>query len=125
MYNSGMTAIPQRGRLVGGKVYFAISDPTRRRMLDLLRGSQLSVVQLAKPFRMSQPAVSQHLRVLREAGLVTATRAGRERHYRLRAQRLREVYVWLAHYQKFWTEKLGALGELLDEEESARRGSKT
>ena len=94
-------------------------------MLDLLRGSQLSVVQLAKPFRMSQPAVSQHLRVLREAGLVTATRAGRERHYRLRAASLREVYDWVAHYQKFWSEKLGALGELLDAEESEQRRSKT
>jgi DNA-binding transcriptional ArsR family regulator len=125
MYCADVPERVRRGGLGGAKVYFAISDPTRRRILDLLRGSELSVVQLAKPFRMSQPAVSQHLRVLREAGLVTATRAGRERHYRLRAQRLREVYDWVAHYQKFWTEKLGALGDLLDEEESTRRGRQT
>lgn len=119
MYCADVTATQRRGRTSGAKVYFAISDPTRRRMLDLLRGSQLSVMQLAKPFRMSQPAVSQHLRVLREAGLVTATRAGRERHYRLRAARLREVYDWVAHYQKFWNEKLTALGKLLDSETAA------
>jgi DNA-binding transcriptional ArsR family regulator len=119
MYGCGVRVTGRRGRLSGAKVYFAISDPTRRRMLDLLRGSQLSVMQLAKPFRMSQPAVSQHLRVLREAGLVTATRAGRERHYRLRAERLREVYDWVAHYQKFWNEKLTALGKLLDSETAA------
>jgi DNA-binding transcriptional ArsR family regulator len=59
------------------------------------------------------------LRVLREAGLVTATRAGRERHYRLRAERLREVYDWVGHYQKFWNEKLTALGKLLDSETAA------
>jgi DNA-binding transcriptional ArsR family regulator len=100
----------------GARVFFAISDPTRRRMLDLLLVSDLSVTQLAKPFRMSQPAISQHLRVLRAAGLVEAERLGRERRYRLRGQRLRGVYDWVAHYQKFWNEKLTALGAYLDDE---------
>lgn len=106
----------------GARVFFAISDPTRRRMLDLLLISDLSVTQLAKPFRMSQPAISQHLRVLRKAGLVEAERMGRERRYRLRGQRLRGVYDWVAHYQKFWNEKLTALGSYLDDD---ARESKT
>jgi DNA-binding transcriptional ArsR family regulator len=106
----------------GARVFFAISDPTRRRMLDLLLISDLSVTQLAKPFRMSQPAISQHLRVLRKAGLVEAERMGRERRYRLRGQRLRGVYDWVGHYQKFWNEKLTALGSYLDDD---ARESKT
>jgi DNA-binding transcriptional ArsR family regulator len=100
----------------GARVFFAISDPTRRRMLDLLLVADMSVTQLAKPFRMSQPAISQHLRVLRKAGLVEAERLGRERRYRLRGQRLRGVYDWVAHYQKFWNEKLTALGSYLDDD---------
>lgn len=97
-------------------MFFAIGDPTRRRMLDLLLVSEMTVTQLAKPFRMTQPAISQHLRVLRQAGLVEAEQVGRERRYRLRGQRLRGVYEWVAHYQKFWNQKLAALGELLDAE---------
>jgi DNA-binding transcriptional ArsR family regulator len=105
-------------------VFFAISDPTRRRMLDLLLVSDLSVTQLAKPFRMSQPAISQHLRVLRKAGLVNAERLGRERRYRLRGQSLRGVYDWVAHYQKFWNERLSALGAYLDDEAGESRTEK-
>jgi len=108
----------------GIRVFFAISDPTRRRMLDLLLVSDLSVTQLAKPFRMSQPAISQHLRVLRKAGLVEAERLGRERRYRLRGQSLRGVYDWVAHYQKFWNERLSALGAYLDDEAGESRTEK-
>ncbi len=104
------------GKAAGALVFFAIGDPTRRRMLDLLLVSEMTVTQLAKPFRMTQPAISQHLRVLRQAGLVDAEWLGRERRYRLRGQRLRGVYDWVAHYQKFWNEKLAALGDLLDAE---------
>ncbi len=104
------------GKGGGALVFFAIGDPTRRRMLDLLLVSEMTVTQLAKPFRMTQPAISQHLRVLRQAGLVEAEQVGRERRYRLRGQRLRGVYEWVAHYQKFWNQKLAALGELLDAE---------
>jgi len=65
---------------------------------------------------MSQPAISQHLRILREAGLVQVRRLGRERRYRLRGARLRAVYDWAAHYERFWNEKLQALGAYLDQE---------
>ncbi len=85
-------------------------------MLDSLLTSELTVTQLAKPFRMTQPAISQHLRVLRQAGLVEAEQRGRKRRYRLQGQRLRDVYNWVAHYEKFWKQKLTALGDLLDAE---------
>lgn len=98
------------------RIFFAISDPTRRQILDLLLGSEHSVNDLVRPFRLSQPAISQHLRILREAGLVQVRRLGRERRYRLRGARLRAVYDWVSHYERFWNEKLQALGAYLDNE---------
>lgn len=95
-------------------VYSAIADPTRRRILDLLAEADQSVTELAGPFRMSRPAVSQHLRVLRDAGLVSEHRAGRQRIYQLEPAGLREVDLWLRGYQRFWQEKFAALGDYLD-----------
>jgi DNA-binding transcriptional ArsR family regulator len=94
-------------------VFHAIADPTRRRMLEMLRDERLPATQLARSFRISQPSVSQHLRVLRSAGLVRAQRIGRNRVYQIRPRRLRMVVDWIAHFDKFWDEKLDALGEYL------------
>jgi DNA-binding transcriptional ArsR family regulator len=91
----------------------AIADPTRRAILDLLRHGQRSVSELAEPFRMTQPAVSQHLRVLRDAGLVSQQRLGRRQIYRIVPEPLRHVYGWLAQYERFWHRKLDALGTYL------------
>lgn len=96
-------------------VFRAIADPTRRALLDRLRAKELSVAELAAPFRMTQPAISQHLRVLREADLVRPQRVGRQQVYRLNAKPLRQVRDWAAHYERFWEQKLGALGKYLDE----------
>ena len=95
-------------------VFRAISDPTRRALLDLLRTRDRSVNELAEPFHMSQPAISQHLRVLRHAGLVKPQQVGRRRVYRLNAKPLRQVRDWAALYERFWHKKLAALGEYLD-----------
>lgn len=100
-------------------VYLAIADPTRRRLLDLLGPGERPVNSLAAPFRMSRPAISQHLRVLRQVGLVGVTKHGRERYYRVRGERLREVFDWVAHYQAFWGEKLAALGHYLDRQKES------
>ena len=94
-------------------VFGAISHPARRRMLDLLRKADLSVNGIAGEFRMSRPAVSQHLRVLLESGLVTERRHGRERRYRLVPERLSPVRDWIALYERFWDDRLGRLGKLL------------
>ncbi len=97
-------------------VFRALGDPTRRAILERLRHRERGVSELCEPFDMSQPAVSQHLKVLVDAGLVSARRHGRERIYALRAARLRDAYDWLGHFEAFWSEKLDALGEYLDEE---------
>src|SRR5262245_49199777 len=84
------------------EVFGAISHPARRRMLDLLADGERPVKALAANFEMSRPAVSQHLRILLDAGLVTEQREGRERRYRLAPEQLAPVRDWLAHYERFW-----------------------
>jgi DNA-binding transcriptional ArsR family regulator len=90
----------------------------RRQILDLLRDGEQPVHRLAAPFAMSRPAVSQHLRLLREAGLVSEHRVGRERRYRLEAERLRVVEAWVRGYEQFWLRKLDALGRFLARDEA-------
>lgn len=87
----------------------AISHPARRQMLDLLAETDRSVSTITGHFRISRPAVSQHLRVLLQAGLVTEQRHGRERRYRLVTERLAPVRDWIAHYEQFWDERLQRL----------------
>jgi DNA-binding transcriptional ArsR family regulator len=96
-------------------VFFAVADPTRRRLLDLLGLGDQHVNTLAGKFDITLSAVSQHLRLLREAGLVTVERSGRERWYRLNAKPLEEVADWVGHYERFWAEKLDALGKHLED----------
>lgn len=93
------------------EVFGAISHPARRRMLDLLAECDRSVNAIAGHFEMSRPAVSQHLRVLLDAGLVTEQRHGRERRYRLAPERLGPVRDWIAHYERFWDDHLRRLQE--------------
>lgn len=94
-------------------VFEAISHPARRRMLDLLVEADRSVNAIAGHFEMSRPAVSQHLRILLDAGLVTEERHGRERRYRLVPDRLAPVREWMANYERFWDERLQRLQKLL------------
>ena len=97
-------------------VFRAISDPTRRRLLDLLRDEERSVSDLVSELDISQPAVSQHLKILLATGLVSARRDGKRRLFRATPEPLLEIYDWLGHYQRFWTKKLDALGTYLDDQ---------
>ena len=99
----------------GADVFRAVSDPTRRAILDRLAEGPAPATSLQAGFQMSQPAISQHLRVLREAGLVGVRRQGRYRHYHLRPEKLRAVHDWVETYRRFWDERLDALGQYLDE----------
>jgi DNA-binding transcriptional ArsR family regulator len=99
-------------------VFDAISHPARRQMLDLLAESDHSVNALAEHFRMTRPAVSQHLRVLREAGLVAEQRHGRERRYHFVPERLAPVRDWIGLYARFWDDRLSRLQKLLSERSS-------
>ena len=86
-----------------------LADPTRRRVLDLLRDDDHTVTELVDALDMSQPAVSKHLRVLRDAGLVEARVDAQRRIYTLRAEPLAELDAWLAPYRRFWRGKLASL----------------
>jgi DNA-binding transcriptional ArsR family regulator len=94
-------------------VFGAISHPARRHILDLLAETDRSVSALAGHFQMSRPAVSQHLRILLDAGLVTEQRFGRERRYHFVPERLAPVREWMAQYERFWDDRLGKLQKLL------------
>ncbi len=87
-------------------VFSAIEDPTRRKILTLLADDAMPVGELTGHFDISRPAVSRHLRVLRETGLVSEKREGRERVYSLRASPLQEIRLWIAHFDRFWAVKL-------------------
>ncbi|EWM10971.1 helix-turn-helix transcriptional regulator [Kutzneria sp. 744] len=91
-----------------------LAEPSRRRILDLLRDEERSVGQLVDQLELSQPAVSKHLRVLREAGLVTVRIDAQRRCYRLRLDPLRELDDWLAPYRRLWSDHLDALERHLD-----------
>ncbi|MBL8745929.1 MAG: winged helix-turn-helix transcriptional regulator [Phycisphaerae bacterium] len=100
-------------------VFHAVAHPSRRRILDLLGDEEIAATVLARRFtrRMSQPAISQHLKVLHGAGLVARRRVGRQRLYRATPGPLREIMDWVSHYEKFWDERLGALRRHLDSRE--------
>lgn len=87
----------------------AIADPNRRRMLDLMLSGERTVGELTGVLGIAQPSVSQHMAVLRQAGMVDERREGRRTYYAVRAAELRGVAEWLAKYEVFWGEKLDAL----------------
>ena len=93
----------------------ALADPTRRAILARLAAGEASVAELAAPFRMSQPAISKHLKVLERAGLIARGREAQWRPCRLEAGPLREVNDWLEHYRRFWEQSLDRLDSYLQE----------
>ena len=98
------------------QAFFALSDPTRRAMVDRLAKGEAALGDLAKPFDMSLPAVHQHLAVLSEAGLVTSEKKGRVRVCRLNAATLDMMDDWLARRRRMWQRRLDALEDFLEEE---------
>ncbi len=95
-----------------------LAEPTRRRILDLLLDGERPVGELVKRLKLSQPGVSKHLRVLRDAGLVSVRSEAQRRIYGVRPEPLGEVAEWLEPYRKLWAERLDALERHLDEEAS-------
>jgi DNA-binding transcriptional ArsR family regulator len=108
----------------GSPVFAAVASPARRQLLGLLlEHGPLPVQDLAAHFAMRRPSVSEHLRVLKDAGLVSERRAGRQRYYHLEPQPLQDVAQWLSPYKRFWRHKLSGLRELLDSEGEGEGGS--
>jgi DNA-binding transcriptional ArsR family regulator len=99
-------------------VFAAIANPVRREVLRILRdGGPRPVTQLAEHFDMRRPSLSEHLRLLKDTGLVVEHRSGRQRLYALHAEPLQELADWLRPYERFWREHLTGLADLLDAED--------
>ena len=99
------------------RIFWALSDATRRKVMDTLGQGGASITELAAPHGMSLPGFMKHLRVLEEAGLVTRSKEGRVVSCELAAQPMQEAAMWLARYSKFWNRQLDALGRYLYHEE--------
>jgi DNA-binding transcriptional ArsR family regulator len=97
------------------RTFAALADPTRRRILEHLAGGDRCVTDLAQPHRMSLPAVSKHLRVLENAGLIRRRRKGRVHSLKLQAKPMRQAQQWIEEYRKFWEESFDRLDEYLKE----------
>ena len=107
-------------------VFEIVAEPNRRAILGLLVSSEQSVGDIERQLRMTQPTVSKHLRVLREAGFVEATVDAQRRLYRLRPEPLQEIDAWLEPFRRFWSAHLDALERHLDRmEQSTPKGRKT
>ncbi len=96
----------------------ALADPTRRAIVAALSHGQASVSELARPHRMSLPAVMKHLRVLQRAGLVTQRKTGRTRHCRLSPRPLQKAEAWISQYRRFWEGQFDALDRYLARQKS-------
>jgi len=93
----------------------ALADPTRRAILARLASGEANVTELAKPFEMTQPAISKHLKVLERAGLISRGRDAQSRPCRLEASRLKEATEWMERYRRFWEESFDRLDVYLEE----------
>jgi DNA-binding transcriptional ArsR family regulator len=99
-------------------VFSAVANPVRRRLLELLADGPRTAGALAEPFALGRPAVSEHLSVLRRAGLVREEPSGRERYYHLTAEPLAVVGEWLHPFERYWRERLRSLSDALEEDPS-------
>jgi DNA-binding transcriptional ArsR family regulator len=104
--------------------FAALADPTRRAILARLASGQASVTELARPFAMSQPAISKHLRVLERAGLISRRRDAQRRPRRLEAKPLAQATEWLERYRQFWEGNFQRLDALLDELKTGERNAR-
>ena len=101
--------------------FAALADPTRRAILGRLVEGEASVTQLTVPFKMSQPAISKHLKVLERAGLITRSRQAQARPCRLEAKPLKDAVDWIEHYRRFWEQSFDRLEDYLKELQSKEK----
>lgn len=103
------------------EVFAALADPTRRHIVELLADGERSAGDLARRFTLTQPAVSQHLRALRDAGLVRARRDAQRRMYSIDPRGLAQIDAWVSRYRAFWSTNLDALESALQDEDKNER----
>jgi DNA-binding transcriptional ArsR family regulator len=101
-------------------VFQAIADPTRREIIQLLSKQSLNVNAVADNFEISRPAISRHVRILTECGLLVIRQQGRERYCQADLRKLKQVADWTERYREFWTKKLDALEEFLEKEKKKK-----
>lgn len=100
--------------IIHNDVFSAVSDPTRRRILDILAHGEQAVMDIVREFNISQPSISEHLRILRNAGLVLVRPTGRQRLYSLNAAPMRELAIWIRTYERFLDVGLISHSDYLD-----------
>lgn len=101
-------------------VFQAIADPTRRAIINMIAHQSMNLNAVADQFAISRPAISKHIKILTECGLITIKQQGRERHCEARLQKLNEVSQWIEQYRMFWTKKLDALENFLTTEGNSK-----
>ncbi|MBS1525606.1 MAG: metalloregulator ArsR/SmtB family transcription factor [Bacteroidetes bacterium] len=103
-------------------VFQAIADPTRREIINVIANRSMNLNAVAEKFDVSRPAISKHIKILTQCGLITIKQIGRERYCEARLQKLNEVSEWVERYRAFWNQKLDALEEFLanDEKETVK-----
>jgi DNA-binding transcriptional ArsR family regulator len=102
-------------------VFQAIADPTRREIINMIAHRSLHLNSVAEKFDVSRPAISKHIKILTECGLITIKQQGRHRYCEAKLEKLNEVSDWVEQYKKFWTQKLDALETYLDELQSKQK----
>lgn len=102
-------------------VFQAIADPTRREIINVLAQQRMNLNSVAEQFNISRPAISRHIRILSECGLVVVEQLGRERYCEARLKKLNEVSNWVDRYRTFWSKKLDALEDFLDITEKEKK----
>ena len=103
-------------------VFQAIADPTRREIISMIAHETLNLNAVADKFHISRPAISKHIKILTECGLIIINKKGRERHCEANLRKLNEVSDWVEQYKKFWTQKLDALENYLEELQTSSAG---
>jgi DNA-binding transcriptional ArsR family regulator len=106
------------------RTFAALADPTRRAILKRLSAGEATVLELTKPFPVTQPAISKHLKVLERAGLISRSRDAQRRPRRLEAKPLAEATGWLENYRRFWESSFEQLDSVLEELKAKKRGRK-
>jgi len=102
-------------------VFGALADPTRRHILELLARTDACVTEIAKPFAVSLPAISKHLRVLQNAGLIQRHRHGRVHRLKLKAEAMRDAAAWIERYREFWDEQFVSLSRYLEKQQQINK----
>jgi DNA-binding transcriptional ArsR family regulator len=105
-------------------VFQAIADPTRREIINMVAQQSMNLNTVADNFTISRPAISKHIKILTECGLIVMKQHGRERYCEAKLQKLNEVSEWIEKYKVFWTKKLDALEDFLGKETSSKKATR-